>query len=266
MNAQHLLLKTIGLAMIAGSSVNCVGGDQLSPATCKDAKLVYHVSTDGPQTLYYQGDKSMPWPAFCMAMASDSPKEFLELEQHTASGSPANYSEFAELPNTEPAAGPAPGFHVWTHYGKVRIDPDTLAIDITNTSFINREFAPADGDHMSVALGQQIDTMPYGAAMECGYGLDATGQPVTANGNVDLTGLPLELAEPPLCNGIGSRAIPDPSSPVKIVDFHAIGGFTDSGVMCDRASVRCLPDPAVNGHVGGQTTLQLRYASAAPGS
>ena len=263
MNAQHPLLKTIGLAMIAGSSMNCVDGEQLPPpATCKDAKLAYHVSTDGPQTLYYQGDKSMPWPAFCAAMASDSPKEFLELAQHTASGSPANYSEFAELPNTEPALG----FHVSTHYGKVRINPDTLAIDITNTSFINREFAPADGDHVSVALGQQIDTMPYGAAMECGYGLDATGQPVTANGNVDLTGLPLELAEPPLCNGIGgSRAIPDPSSPAKIVNFHAIGGFTDSGVVCDRASVRCLSEPAVNGHVGGQTTLQLRYASAAPG-
>jgi hypothetical protein len=87
--------------------------------------------------------------------------------------------------------------------------------------------------------------------MECGYGLDATGQPVTANGNVDLTGLPLELAEPPLRNGIGgSRAIPDPSSPLKIVNFHAIGGFTNSGVVCDRAAVRCLPNPVVNGHVG----------------
>ena len=50
------LLETFGLILMAGSMMNCMSGGQTGPATCKDAKTAYGVSTDGPQTLYVGGD------------------------------------------------------------------------------------------------------------------------------------------------------------------------------------------------------------------
>lgn len=265
------LAKTIGLMVIAVGNMNCAGEEQLGPATCKEAKAMYGAITDGPQTLYVDGDKSMPWAAYCAGMASDEPKEFIQLPQYTKAGAPANYSEFTEAPRKQdvPLFGDPAGFHVLTQYEKVRIDPKTLTIDITNKTFARTTVTPPDSDHTSVALEQAVGYMPYGTAMECGdeRKTDEDGLPIhiPAKGNVDLTGLPFELAEVQLCNGIGpNRAIPDPEAPTKLVNFEAQGTSSD-GLTCGRSSVRCLPDPAINGQVGEQGTIQLRYVTATPG-
>lgn len=271
------LMKTFGLMLIAGTSVNCMSSAETGPATCKDAKTAYGVSSDGPQTLYLGGDKTMPWSAFCVGMASDDPKEFIELPQFTAAGKQANYSQFTEAPVSakQPAlvaSDDSRTFHVMTQYEKVRIDPVDLTIDISNKSFVHGLISPAGMDPVSVALGNvAIGYMPYGVAMECGDQTveDSAGIPsrVTTDANIDLTGLPFELAETQLCSGTGgSTAVADSTAPTKIVNFHAQGTNTAEGTMtCGRASVRCLPEPAINGQVGGETTIQLRYVGPTGG-
>lgn len=269
------LMKTFGLMLIAGTSMNCMSSAETGPATCKDAKAAYGVSVDGAQTLYVGGDKTMPWSAFCVGMASDDPKEFIELPQFTATGKQANYSQFTEAPaDLRSALLPSDQnrtFHVMTQYEKVRIDPVDLTIDITNKAFVHGQISPAGLDPVSIALGNvAIGYMPYGVAMECG---DETkpvnGAPVrvTTDANLDLTGLPFELAETQLCSGTGgSTAVADSTSPTKVINFHAQGTNTTDGTMtCGRASVRCLPEPAVNGLVGGETTIQLRYVGSTGG-
>lgn len=272
------LMKTFGLMLMAGTSMNCMSGGETGPATCKDAKAAYGVSTDGSQTLYVGGDKTMPWSAFCVGMASDDPKEYLEVPQFTAAGKPANYSQFTEAPALPTFLLPSDQsktFHVMTQYEKVRIDPVDLTVDITNKAFVRGQITPSTIDPVSVALGNlAIGYMPYGVAMECGdetkdvvmNGTTTTTR-LTTDANLDLTGLPFELADTQLCGGTeGSTAVADSSAPTKVVNFHAQGTNTVDGTMtCGRASVRCLPQPAVNGQVGGENTIQLRYVGATGG-
>jgi len=255
--------NVFGLMLMTGFGVNCTNSDPSAPATCKDAKAQYQVSTDGPQTLYVGGDKTMPWSAFCAGMASDSPKEFVELPRFSAQGDPANFSQFSEaaLP-TELVQSAA--FQVTTHFEKVRIDPVDLTIDITNKAFIRSEITPAGADPVSAALDNvAIGYMPYATAMECGDvgSGSGSGAPVAANANLDLHDLPFELGEPQLCPGIGGSTVAaDPTQPTKVVNFHALGTFTVNGtVTCGRSSVRCLPDPTANGQVGGHTAIHVRY-------
>lgn len=264
------LAKTIGLMVIAVGNMNCAGEEQLGPATCKEAKAMYGAITDGPQTLYIDGDKSMPWAAYCTGMASDEPKEFIDLPQFGQNGAPANYSEFGEAPTPQEfLTGPTP-FYVQTHYQKVRIDPKDLTIDITNKTFTRSAITPPDSDHASVALDQAVGYMPFGTAMQCGDETSGDTEEesifVTAKANIDLTGLPFELEYQQLCAVGANRAIADALAPNQIINFEA-RGFSGPGgrPACGRASVRCLPDPAVNGQVGGETTIQLRYVPTTPG-
>ena len=271
-------LEMCGLMLMAGMTINCMGGGgPTGPATCKDAKTAYGVSTDGPQTLYVGGDKSSPWSAYCIGMATDSPIEYLELPQFDKNGKPINFSEYMEATGVGAGSGQTPDFLVRTHYDRVRIDPINLTVDISDSKFTHpdRVFMPPDsGDPTapptSNVLKLAIGTMPFGAAMECGQVLDTGGAPVPAKANINFEGLPFVLAQTQLCGGLsGSTATPDPSTPDAIVNFTGLGetatSATGSVMTCGRASVQCLPDPAVNGQVGGQKTIQLSYTGVIPG-
>lgn len=262
------LNTTLGLMLIATTPGACSGGDSSGPATCKDAKSTYGVSVDGPQTLYVGGDKTMPWSAFCADMLTDTPKEFVELAQLNGLGAPANFSSFTE---GDPDSDLKAAFQVVTQYGKVRIDPVDLTIDITDSKFAYPQVTPPGTRPISAALNDfAIVYMPYATAMQCGGKGTITSDasvaaiPVGAvAGNLDLSGLPFELDEPQLCPTLaGNTSTPDLAQPTKIVNFHALGSTSDRGLICGRASVRCLPDPTANGQVGGQTALHLRYVDA----
>ncbi len=268
-------LEMCGLMLMAGMTINCMGGGPTGPATCKDAKTAYGVSTDGPQTLYVGGDKSSPWSAYCIGMATDSPIEYLELPQFDKNGKAINFSEYVEATGAGSATN---NFLVRTHYDRVRIDPVNLTVDISDSKFTHadRVFTPAaSGDPSapptSNVLKIAIGTVPFGAAMECGQVLDSTSVPVPARANINLEGLPFVLAQTQLCGGLsGSTATPDPSTPDAILNFTGLGetATSPSGgtvMTCGRASVQCLPDPAVNGQVGGQKTIQLSYTGVTPG-
>lgn len=269
------LVEILGLTLAATAATNCTGGDATGPATCKEAQATYGVHSNGAQTLYVGGNKSMPWSAYCAAMDSSAPQEYLELPQFDAQGRPANYADFIES-NAAPAiAAGTPAFEVRTHYDKVRIDPIALTIDITDNTFTHTEATqlPSGGavTPTSVALGNlAIGYMPYGVAMQCGQDTNAAGQAVSADANIDLAGLPFVLTAETLCSETGgSTAVRDATDGSAIVNFHALGQTatspTGTVVTCGRASVSCLPFPTVNGKVGGETTVGLAYAGAVGG-
>jgi hypothetical protein len=260
-------MMMFGCLLAAGAGAGCLGNDS-APATCKDAKATYEVSTDGPQTLYFGGDKSMPWSAYCVGMASDSPLEFLELPPFDASGRPANFAGFIQAdspPRGDTLEAPRDGFSIITRYDKVRIDPVDLTIDITNKTY-TRTDAPlgTSGSLVSRTLGNmEISYMPYGAAMQCGHQVSIAGLTVKADASIDLSGLPFELVDEQLCTTAGNNSVVKSSAnPTKVVAFHAEGVTSGDIMTCGRASVRCLPDPTTNGQVGGQSTIALRYAAS----
>jgi len=255
---------TISGWALAGIAAGCADSGDSGPATCKDAKSAYKISADGPQTLYLGGDKTQPWPAFCVGMASDTPGEFVELPPFDSNGRPTNYSGFTEAASISSLDKPSDGFSLITHYDKVRINPVDLTLDITAKAFTRTEAPSAIGPLVSKTLSNiEISYMPYGAAMECGLQVAPDdGRPISADANIDLGGLPFELADDQMCTTAGNNSIIRSSSnPAKSVTFHAQGVTAGEIKTCGRASVRCLPDPTANGQVGGQTKIQLRFAS-----
>ncbi len=255
----EIIGETIGLICLAGASMNCTSHDDGGPATCEEAKDAYGVSVDGPQVLYIGGNKTMPWLAYCDAMATKKPVEYVELNTHDGR---ANFSEFSERTASS-------GFKVRTQFRKVRIDPANLTIDSTDAKFSDKQITggnkfsdrpltPPNPSPMSAVLSKMVDYMPYAAAETCGNPFNESGG---AQANVDLSNSPFEVATMP-CKTIGENTVTFDDSPRQMLDFRSTGGGGGDDAMtatCGHASLNCLPDPIVNGEVGGQGKLQLRY-------
>lgn len=132
------------------------------PASCMDAGNGQQVP-DGEYTLYVGGDEHKPWKAYC-----HGGDEFLSVHDDT------NFGGYG-------AGGWTQGTDVRTTYTKLRIDPATLTIDITDQTF-----ARTEGDLNY--LGEHITSMPVGVAMSCG------GSATYSTGNIDLIGTPFKIA------------------------------------------------------------------------
>lgn len=245
----HRMIEMCGLLMLAGASMNCAT-DNSGPATCAEAKTTYGVNTDGAQTLYVDGDKAMPWSAQCVGMATAKPREYLALRPfNKKTGKAANYASFVEG-----------ALAVTSHYDQVRIDPITLALDITDSSFVRDETTTsAAGDRISTILGKiSVGYMPFGAAMACGAPAPSATTTGDAVGNIDLSDTPFELVTKQFCQDPQASAVSDQSALGQIVDFRATG----SASTCAKASIACLPNPTVNGAVGAETTIAVQYKVA----
>jgi len=264
----QILGETAGLIALAAASMNCASPDashnvvpdagptasdagpmaaNAGPATCTEAKTTYRVSVDGPQILYVNGDKTMPWSAYCADMATPKPAEYLELD--TRQGE-ANFSEFSE--------GGYPGFTVKTQFRKIRIDPAELSIDSTDKKFTDRRVISSDisPSTNSQVLSRTVDYMPYAVAESCITG----GPELTASANVDLSSSPFEIANAP-CGIFGDNTVTGGGQKFEFRSYHnGSGGSQD--YRCGRASLNCLPDPTINGEVGGEGKIRLRYGQS----
>lgn len=139
-----------------------------APKTCTEIKAHMAGSTDGSYTLYLGGDPSKPWTGFCAGMSA-TPREYLSL---TATNS-AQYA----------AGGASPGTDVKTTYSRIRFNPVTMKIDISD-----RRFATSQGRLTHSNNGPTVTSMPYGVAMDCVANNSATGVAI-----VDLTGTAFAL-------------------------------------------------------------------------
>ena len=128
-------------------------------------------ASDGPYTLYVDNDPSRPWEAWCVDMAG-TPMEYLILPM---AGPDTNFSEY------EPGQAQAPGTTVRTTYTRVRVDPQTLLVDISDQTF-----ATSTGQVMQGDIA--VTSMPYAVAMDCYSNAFTSGR-----GNVDLRGTPFTV-------------------------------------------------------------------------
>lgn len=132
------------------------------PASCMDAGNGQQVA-DGEYTLYVGGDEHKPWKAYC-----HQGDEFLPVNDFT------NFGRYG-------VGGWVQGTDVETTYTKLRIDPETLTIDINDQTF-----ARSQGELNY--LGERITSMPLGVAMSC------AGSASYSTANIDLTGTPFKIA------------------------------------------------------------------------
>lgn len=141
------------------------------PASCMDAGNGGRVA-DGEYTLYVGGNEHEPWNAYC-----HGGNEFLTVNDYT------NYGQYA-------AGGHAVGTDVTTTYTKLRIDPQTLTIDISDQTFAT-SVGTLDRrtDH--------ITSMPLGVAMAC------AGSATYGTANIDLTGTPFRIVSQFSLDGTG---------------------------------------------------------------
>ena len=144
------------------------------PETCADVLAADPRAGDGAYTIYANKNANKPWDVYCLDMKNGKPTEYLPLV-HT--GLHENFSQYT-------AGGASPGTDVRTNYAKLRIDPKTFLVDVSD-----RTFATSSGQ-ISEAGGGTVTSMAYAAAMDCapqGWSIP------TGLGNIDLRGTPLTV-------------------------------------------------------------------------
>ncbi|WP_245614223.1 GON domain-containing protein [Actinokineospora inagensis] len=134
---------------------------------------------------------------YCYDMAG-KPREYLDL---TNVGAGANFSQYT-------AGGASPGTNVRTSFTKLRVDPQTLTVDINDLTFAKSTGTLNHG-------GQSVTSMPYAVAMGCG------SQGV---GNIDLRGTAFSVANAFQSGGFQANGTATPTSNGQAVDLSG-GGF-----------------------------------------
>ncbi|HEY4055245.1 MAG TPA: GON domain-containing protein [Kofleriaceae bacterium] len=140
------------------------------PKTCAEAKVGIANITDGEHILYLGGDEQKPWSAYCVDMKTAAPKEYLTL-LNAGQGTWSLYT----------AGGRSPGTDVRTIFDKVRIDPLTLKVNVSDVTF-----STSTGSLVHLGI-TEVTSMPLGVAMVCG--------PAGATASVDFTGTPFDVLD-----------------------------------------------------------------------
>jgi hypothetical protein len=139
------------------------------PATCLDVRTADASAVDGTFTLYAAKNPVKPWTVFCKDMAS-TPKEYLSLVN---TGTDQNFSQYT-------VGGYATGTSVRTNYTRIRVDPVTLKVNVSDQTY-----SSSTGTLSQAAV---VTSMPYAVAMDCLTSFSSTGL-----GNVDLRGTPFTI-------------------------------------------------------------------------
>jgi hypothetical protein len=135
------------------------------PSKCQDIADYIADAKDGEFTLYFHNEPTYRWKAYCANMQT-KPTEYLSLIK----GDGINTSMYSNGSK-----------QVMTAYEKVRIHPESLAIDLGDTTF-------AASTGMAVHNGTTLTMMPFGIAMSC------SAAPATMNINLHGTQFRLESA------------------------------------------------------------------------
>lgn len=171
---------------------------QQCPESCADVLAGAPGAADGAYTLYAGGDPTRPWQAWCVDMG-DTPAEYLILPMV---GPGYNFSEYVPRPNT--------GTIVMTTYTRVRIDPRSFLVDVSDQTF-----SSSVGSLMHDST--TVTSMPYAVAMDCVGAL-------LGRANIDLRETPFMC--PPeqfMMFGHLPERIVLPSSNYQVIDIRGSG-------------------------------------------
>jgi hypothetical protein len=132
-----------------------------APVTCAQIKALGAGAGDGLYTLFVGGDSLRQWPAYCAGMAG-TPAEYLPLPPPTSVSTKVNFAQLISAGQT-----------VETTFNRVRINPTTLQVDISDKTF-------ATSTGMASANGHAIASVSFGVAASCDSATTAKAQVSTA--------------------------------------------------------------------------------------
>lgn len=134
-----------------------------APTSCAEVAAVVPGWTEGDVVLYAGGDAAKPWTAHC----DDDDRAYLSLTQ-------SNYSMYK---------GDNGEQDVRTTFTKLRIDPSTLRVDISD-----QRFSSSTGTLRHGVGGPLVTSMPYAVAMDCRGPNSSEGR-----ARIDLAGTPFAV-------------------------------------------------------------------------
>jgi hypothetical protein len=173
--------------------------------SCADVKARLGTSTDGPQTIQPEGQK--PFRVWCSGMNTSKPLEYLELPRTSKQGEKtSNYSGlvFGRVHGSQRCPCQA----AVTRYEKVRLDPTTMEIVTTDTTFAVVDLVDEsptcfqDNERRCNKGWFSAEPLPYGVAAGC------RRRTPTGRANIDLSCTPFHIA---------------PTSPFGPVGYHPVG-------------------------------------------
>ena len=167
------------------------------PESCAEVRALNPSAPDGD---YLISPAGFQFQVYCFDMAG-TPREYLTLV-HT--GSSSNFAQYFADPTD----------YVVTHYTRIRLDPATLLIDISDQTFASSTLTGHVGNGPIT-----VTSMPYGVAMACqGCGLAGGGA------NVDVRGLPFKVANTWVLGGACASGTTTLSANDQVVDVTG-GGY-----------------------------------------
>jgi hypothetical protein len=144
------------------------------PETCRDIADATPGAVDGTYLLYLEQQPTRPWNAYCHDLRGE-PREYLDLPSEAEGANRSTLSSYD---------GRAFG-GVATRYRRVRIDPHTLEVDVSDQTF-------AESAGFAVVEGRaEVTAMPFGVATACSTVPEVRMQ---ARSVIDLAGTPFALA------------------------------------------------------------------------
>lgn len=201
-----------------------------APATCAEVKAQVPGAADGEYTLYLDKNPTKAWSAYCADMAK-TPLEYLTLK------SVENWSQYTE-------GGASPGKDVRTTYTKLRIDPATLKVDISD-----RRFASSQGKLDHSGNGTMVTSMPFAVAMDCIGNKSKSGAAA-----IDLTGTPFALLGPSSFAKGGNMD----DATTTLLDANQRASLAGGGYCGWNAPTGTPPDP-FNDNITSGFLLTLKY-------
>ena len=216
------------------------------PVSCADvvsaaggASLV-----DGYYTLYVNQDETKPWDAYCVGMGSPTPQEYLTLAY-----TDDEYSVFESYGVDGPVAQ--------TRYFRVRVDPVSLMVDVTDRAFSETlDFVD------SVASQEDVD---YGTAKSCSRNNSDQGAYVAATGRIDLRNTPFAVNDTFAGYGVCPDVSAMESEQGQVISLSGDGAcgtvapddvVSYEGAICPLTGTTIVPDATSP----RDFALQLEYA------
>jgi hypothetical protein len=141
-------------------------------SSCGDIRRHLVKAPGGDYLIYNSGNL---FTVYCDDMSSNTPREYINLAK---TGYAANFSQYT-------AGGASNGTNVRTSFTRLRINPDSLTVDIGDLTF-----ASSTGSLEHGASGTEVTSMPYGVAMSCRADSVATGV-----GNINLLDTPFQVGD-----------------------------------------------------------------------
>jgi len=170
---KYLVLAVLAASLVGQGVLAPSANASELPGSCQDILASNPGAPDGNYTIFHNNKNAEGFTVFCAGMGTGAPKEYLSLIN---TGGAFNFAQFGGAPWVPPTV-------VATHYTRIRLDPVTLLVDISDQTF-------ATSTGSSCCIGDKVITsVPYGTASDCVAEFSSTGR-----ANVDLTGTPFEVS------------------------------------------------------------------------